>query len=328
MREKDTIETLNGYKFSASMHILPDYIDQLMKQRDEAKKKKDKQLSQAIKILMNSFYGVMGSYGCRFYHPDLPRAITGSGHKLLLGSKEYLEKNGLKVIYGDTDSLFVMLKDVSVDEGEIQGRKIVVELNKFWRNKLKKEFKVDSYLELEYEKYYKKFIITPARGADIGAKKRYAGLVFKDGKENIEFVGMEFVRSDWTKLAKEFQIELYEKIFHGEEVEDWIRDVIQNLKSGKLDNKLIYRKRLRKEVEDYTKNVPPHARAAKLLNEPRDVIYYAITQRGPIPIELKHNDFDYDHYIEKQLKPIADSVLSLLGKNFDDIAGSDQLSFF
>jgi DNA polymerase-2 len=270
----------------------------------------------------------MGSYGCRFYHPDLPRAITGTGHKLLLGSKEYLEKKNLKVIYGDTDSLFVMLNDISNEDGETQGKKVVKELNSYWKNKLKKEFKVESYLELEYEKYYKKFIITPARGAEIGAKKRYAGLVNKDGKENIEFVGMEFVRSDWTKLAKEFQIELYEKVFRGEDVDEWIRDVIQKLKSGKLDDKLIYRKRLRKEVEDYTKNVPPHARAAKLLNEPRDVVYYAITQRGPIPIELKHNDFDYDHYIEKQLKPIADSVLSLLGKNFNAIIGSDQLSFF
>lgn len=328
MKETDTIETLNGYKFSSSLHILPDFIDELMKLREIAKKKKDKQLSQAIKILMNSFYGVMGSYGCRFYHPDLPRAITGSGHKLLLGSKDYLEKKNLKVIYGDTDSLFVMLNDISVDDGETQGKKVVKELNTYWKNKLKKEFKVESYLELEYEKYYKKFIITPARGAEIGAKKRYAGLVSKNGIENIEFVGMEFVRSDWTKLAKEFQIELYEKVFKGDDVEDWIREVIQKLKSGKLDDKLIYRKRLRKEVEDYTKNVPPHARAAKLLNEPRDIIYYAITQRGPIPIELKHNDFDYDHYIEKQLKPIADSVLSLLGQSFDTIAGSDQLSFF
>ena len=328
MKDVDTIETLNGYKFSSSLHILPDFIDELMKLRDSAKENKDKQLSQAIKILMNSFYGVMGSYGCRFYHPDLPRAITGSGHKLLLGSKDYLEKKDLKVVYGDTDSLFVMLKDVSVVDGETQGKKIVKELNIFWKNKLKKEFKAESYLELEFEKYYRKFIITPTRGAEIGAKKRYAGLLVKDGKENIEFVGMEFVRSDWTKLAKEFQIELYEKIFYGEEVEEWIRDIIQKLKSGKFDDKLIYRKRLRKEVEDYTKNVPPHARAAKLLNEPRDVIYYAITQRGPIPVELKHNDFDYEHYIEKQLKPIADSVLSLLGKNFDTIAGTDQLSFF
>jgi DNA polymerase-2 len=328
MKDVDTIQTLNGYKFSSSLHILPDFIDELMKLRDIAKKKKDKQLSQAIKILMNSFYGVMGSYGCRFYHPDLPRAITGSGHKLLLGSKDYLENKGLKVVYGDTDSLFVMLKDISVEDGETQGKKIVKELNHFWKNKLKKEFNVESYLELEFEKYYRKFIITPARGADIGAKKRYAGLLVKDGKEHIEFVGMEFVRSDWTKLAKEFQVGLYQKVFDDVEVEDWIREEIQKLKSGKYDDNLIYRKRLRKEVEDYTKNVPPHARAAKLLNEPRDIIYYAITQRGPIPIELKHNDFDYDHYIEKQLKPIADSVLSLLGKNFDDIAGNDQLSFF
>jgi DNA polymerase-2 len=328
MKETNTIKTLNGYLFSASHHILPDFIDELMKLRDTAKKKKNKQLSQAIKILMNSFYGVMGSFGCRFYHPDLPRAITGSGHKLLLGSKEYLESKGLKVIYGDTDSLFVNLKKVSTDDEETQGKKIVQELNKFWKNKLKKEFNVDSYLELEFEKHYKKFIITPARGGEIGAKKRYAGLLVKDGKEIIEFVGMEFVRSDWTKLAKEFQIELYEKIFSGEEVDEWIREVIKKLKLGEFDDKLIYRKRLRKDVDEYTKNVPPHARAAKLLNEPRDIIYYAITQRGPIPIELKHNDYDYEHYIEKQLKPIADSVLSLLGKNFDSIAQTDQLSFF
>lgn len=328
MKETDTIETLNGYRFSSSLHILPGFINELMKQRDEAKKKKDKQLSQAIKILMNSLYGVMGSYNCRFYHPDLPKAITGSGHKLLLGSKEYLEKKDLKVIYGDTDSLFVMLKDVSVENGETQGKRIVKDLNQYWKSKLKNEYKVESYLELQFEKYYKQFIITPARGADIGAKKRYAGLVIKDDKENIEFVGMEFVRSDWTKLAKEFQIELYKKVFHQDEVEEWIREVIRELKSGKFDDKLIYKKRLRKEIEDYTKNIPPHVRAAKYLNEPADIIYYVITQRGPIPIELKHNDFDYDHYIEKQLKPIADSVLSLLGKNFDDIAGSSQLSFF
>lgn len=332
MKDIDTIETLNGYKFSASHHILPDFIDELMQLREEAKKKNDKQLSQAIKILMNSFYGVMGSFGCRFYHPDLPRAITGTGHKLLIGSRQYLERKGLKVIYGDTDSLFVMLKDISNENGESQGIKIAKELNLYWQNKLKKDYHVQSYLELEFEKYYRKFIITPARGSETGAKKRYVGLVAKTTdtgiQEKIEFVGMESVRSDWTKLAKDFQAELYEKIFKGEDIDDWIREVIKNLKAGKFDDKLIYRKRLRKDVDDYTKNIPPHARAAKLLNEPRDVIYYVITQRGPIPIELKHNDFDYDHYIEKQLKPIADSVLSLLGKSFDSIVGTDQMSFF
>lgn len=328
MNDKDTITTLNGYKFSATHHILPDYIDELMKQRKEAVEKGDKQLSQAIKILMNSFYGVMGSYGCRFYHPDLPRAITGTGHKLLLGSKDYLERKGYKVVYGDTDSLFIKLKEVKSANGVIQGKKIAVELNNYWSGKLKSEHKIQSYLELEFEKFYEKFIITPARGSEAGAKKRYAGLVEINGKKEIEFVGMEFVRSDWTKLAKEFQEELYLKVFAGEEVDDFIRNTIKELKRGKYDDKLVYRKRLRKEVEDYTKNIPPHVRAAKMLREPGDVVYYVITERGPIPIQMKYNDIDYDHYIDKQLKPIADSVLALLGKSFDSIVGSDQMSFF
>jgi len=328
MKDKDTITTLNGYKFSSTHHILPDYIDELLQQRKEAEQKGDRQLSQAIKILMNSFYGVMGSYGCRFYHPDLPRAITGTGHKLLLGSKEFLESKNYKVIYGDTDSLFIKLKEVESIDGETQGKKLAEELNKYWELTLKEKYHVESYLELEYEKFYEKFIITPARGSETGAKKRYAGLLNKNGTKVIEFVGMEFVRSDWTKLAKEFQEELYMKIFSGEEVENFIIETIKKLKAGVYDDKLVYRKRLRKDVDEYIKNIPPHVRAAKMLREPGDVVYYVITERGPIPIQFSYNDIDYNHYIEKQLKPIADSVLALLGKSFDSIVGSDQMSFF
>lgn len=328
LSDKDPIVTPEGIKFSATQHFLPEFIDQLMEQRTIAKKKKDKALSQAIKILMNSFYGVMGSYGCRFYHPDLPTAITGTGKHLLLGSKSFLEERGYKVVYGDTDSLFViMIEEPDIDYHKA-GEKLAILLNKFWKDELKRKYKVESYLEIEFEKYYRKFIITPARGSEVGAKKRYAGLLSKNGEEEIEFVGLEFVRSDWTRIAKEFQTELYNKIFNNEEVDDWIRSVVAKLKKGEFDEKLIYKKRLRKDVEEYVKNVPPHARAAKLLQEPGDTIFYVITKRGPIPIELKHNDIDYDHYIDKQIKPIADSVLSLLGKSFDSIVETDQLSFF
>lgn len=324
----DTITTLNGYKFSSTHHILPEFIEQLMKQRAEAVKKKDKQLSQAIKILMNSFYGVMGSYGCRFYHPHLPNAITGTGHKLLLGSKEFLEQQNYEVVYGDTDSLFVKLRKGEGNNAVKYGNEIAVSLNNFWKEKIKKEYSLQSYLEIEYEKYYRKFIITPMRGSEGGAKKRYAGLLVEDGKEEIEFVGMEFVRSDWTRLAKEFQVELYQKIFNEEDITEWLREIVKKVNAGEFDEKLIYRKRLRKDVDDYTKNVPQHVRAAKLLSDAGGTVYYVITKRGPIPVELKHDDIDYDHYIEKQLKPIADSVLSLLGLSFDSIVKSDQLSFF
>jgi DNA polymerase-2 len=323
----DTIETLNRYKFSSTKHFLPEFIDQLIEQRNIAKKK-DKQLSQAIKILMNSFYGVMGSFGCRFYHPNLPTAITGTGHKLLLGSKEFLAEKGYEVIYGDTDSLFIKLKEGEGENAETSGSRIAEDLNNYWSEIILTEYGLKSYLEIELEKYYRKFILTPVRGSETGAKKRYAGLLVENSEEKLEFVGMEFVRSDWTRLAKEFQVELYSRIFNNEEIENWLREIVKKVKAGEYDDKLVYRKRLRKDVDEYTKNIPQHVKAARLLPETTGTVYYVITKRGPIPVELKHTDIDYDHYIDKQIKPIADSVLILLGESFDSIVQSDQLSFF
>jgi len=328
LSEQDTIETLNGYKFSSTRHFLPEFIDHLIEQRNIARKRNDKQLSQAIKILMNSFYGVMGSFGCRFYHPNLPTAITGTGHRLLLGSKEHLSENGYEVIYGDTDSLFIKLKEGEGEEAVENANKIAADLNKYWFEKIQSEYGLRSYLEIEFEKYYRKFILTPARGSEAGAKKRYAGLMIDGEEERLEFVGMEFVRTDWTRLAKEFQVELYNKVFNNEEIHEWLRDFVKRVKAGEYDDKLVYRKRLRKDVEEYTKNVPQHVKAARLLPEAGGTVYYVITKRGPIPVELKHTDIDYDHYIEKQLKPVADSVLVLLNESFDSIVQSDQLSFF
>ena len=324
----DTIETLNGYKFSLTHHFLPEFIDHLIEQRNIAKQKNDKQLSQAIKILMNSFYGVMGSFGCRFYHPNLPTAITGTGQKLLMGSKDFLADRGYEVIYGDTDSLFLKLNEGEGENAAVNGNRIAEELNKYWSEKIQNDFGLKSYLEIEFEKYYRKFILTPARGSESGAKKRYAGLLSESGRENIEFVGMEFVRSDWTRLAKEFQVELYSRIFNNEEIENWLREIVKKVKAGEYDDKLVYRKRLRKDLEEYTKNIPQHVKAARMLPETSGTVYYVITKRGPVPVELKHTDIDYDHYIEKQIKPIADSVLILLGESFDSIVQSDQLSFF
>lgn len=324
----NTINTPDGYKFSATVHFLPDFINELMKKRIEASKTGDKYLSQAIKILMNSFYGVMGSNGCRFYHPHLPSAITGTGKWLLLQSKEILHKDGYEVIYGDTDSLFVKLKTGEGDNAISNGEQIAGDLNQYWKERLKAEFNLTSFLELEFEKHYKRFIITPLRGGEQGAKKRYAGLLNANGEEEIEFVGMEFVRSDWTRLAKEFQVQLYLKIFNEEEVADWIRSIVHKVNKGGYDDKLVYRKRLRKDIDEYQKNIPPHVRAARMINKTSGTVEYVITKRGPVPIELKHENIDYQHYIEKQLKPIADSVLGLLGESFDSIVKSPQLDFF
>ena len=163
------------------------------------------------------------------------------------------------------------------------------------------------------------------RGREGGAKKRYAGLI---GNDKLDFVGMEFVRSDWTTLAKEFQHELYLKIFNDDDFEDWIKQFVKNLTNGMLNEKLIYSKRLRKSADHYTKTQPPHVKAARMIDQKRGTVNYFITKRGPVPTELNPTDFDYQHYTEKQLKPIADSVLALFGKSFDSIVKSTQLDLF
>ncbi len=324
----EPITTPQGYKFSSVKHHLPERIAALLEQRKFAKENKDRYLSQAIKILMNSFYGVMGSYGCRFYHPDLPNAITSTGQWLLLGSKDYLEQKGYKVLYGDTDSLFVKIREDEATDPSVNGRKIAMDLNLYWKERLKKEYNVESYLEIEYEKFYSKFVLTQSRGSESGAKKRYAGLLIENGKQKIEFVGLESVRSDWTKLAKDFQAELYERIFNGEEIENWIVDLVVSLKQGKMDDKLIYRKRLRKDLDEYVKNVPPQVKAARMLDDKSSIVKYVITKKGPVPIGLNPTDIDYNHYIDKQLRPIADSILMLEGTSFNSIISSQQLNMF
>ena len=57
-------------------------------------------------------------------------------------------------------------------------------------------------------------------------------------------------------------------------------------------------------------------------------IFYVYTRRGPIPLELEHDDLDYQHYIDKQIRPISEVVLSPLELKFDDIITGNQLDFF
>lgn len=322
-----------GIKFSRTNHILPGKIAELLERRSEAKKSKNTNLSQAVKILMNSFYGVMGSSGCRFYQEDLPDGITGSGQWILKTVIEYLEQRGFGVLYGDTDSLFVQLP--TIDDYDGQAKNLVNEVNVFLTDKLKKDFDVESKLEIQYDKFFQTLILTSARGNEEGAKKRYAGLAIKnvEGKKVEEMVltGMEYVRSDWSLLARNFQYELIRRVFYGEDVQEYIDETLKKLDRKELDDQLILSKRLSKPLSEYIKNIPPHARAAKILYEKLGILkkrpQYVMTLRGAIPIELPHADVDYDYYLDRQLAPIADSILGLFGKSFEEMRGP-QLSLF
>lgn len=332
-RSVSPVSTPVGLSFSREHHILPGKIEELLKRRANARAQKNSNLSQAIKILMNSFYGVMGSSGCRFYQEDLPDAITGSGQWLLKTVISFLEALGLQVLYGDTDSLFVQLPNR--EEYVENGKKLVAQINIFLEEKLQKDFGVESKLEIQYDKFFKQLLLTSTRGEGEGAKKRYAGLKLVESpqgtQEEIVLTGMEYVRSDWSALARNFQYELIRRVFYGEDIRVFIDQTLKDLEAHKLDDSLVLSKRLTKPIDEYLKNIPPHAKAAKMLYEKLGILkrrpQYVMTMRGAIPIELPHEDIDYDYYINRQLAPIADSILALYGQSFEQFSGP-QLSLF
>lgn len=333
--ETNTLATPVDIDFSKTEHVLPEYIEKLMEQRAQAKKEKNDHLSQSIKILMNSFYGVMGSPSSRFYHPDLSFAITGTGQWLLNKSKDFLEQDDYPVIYGDTDSLFVQLKPEQRLNYNSYALEITQKVNTYLTNFILKEFSLESHLELEYEKHFRKFFLPGIRGnlhtAGIGAKKRYAGLLSSENGEKLSFTGLEFVRSDWTNMAKTFQYTLFELIFNNKDIEPYIKGFVKDLQDGKLDDDLYYKKSLKKPASEYKKILPPQVKASLLLDPSgklRGRIEYIITLNGPIPRELKPEHIDYNHYIDKQLKPIADSLLPFIDKSFDNIVFNKQPELF
>lgn len=319
-KEKNTIKAPNGAYFRNTNGVMPEVLEELFKVREKATKEKNEQSRYAIKILMNSFFGVLANPTCRFYNYNIANAITHFGQFLIKLTAKEIEKEGYKVIYSDTDSVFVLSKKKSLKDAESLGKELEKKLNEFFKSYIKKKYKRESHLELEYEKCFIKFLMPSIRGGKGAAKKRYAGLLLKNKKEEIELTGLEGIRSDWTELAKKFQYELLDKAFHNKKVEDFIKNFIKNVNSGKYDDLLVYRKSIRKNLEDYVKIQPPHVKAARKLKKLTSTkIEYVLTEDGPEPIQDIKHKLDYDHYIKKQLKPIADTILVFIKKDFDTI---------
>ncbi len=318
---KKGIKAPNGATFSKVKGIMPEIISELMDVREEYRKKKDEVGRYAIKILMNSFFGVMASPLCRYYSLDLANAITSFAQFFIKKTAEMIREEGYEVIYSDTDSCFVV---AGKKDPEVLGKELEDKMNGMLKDFIRSKYYLDSYLHLEFEKVYSKFIMPRLRGADKGAKKRYAGLVH--GK--LEVVGMEAVRGDWTLLAKKFQEELLMRVFTGQKVEEFISHFVKDLKKGKYDALLVYKKSLRKPLKDYTKTTPPHVQAArKQKGFKGTLVKYVYSVEGIEPYENFKGSYNYEHYIQKQIKPIADSVLVFLGLKFDELL-SGQKSLF
>ncbi|PJE56984.1 DNA polymerase II [Marinomonas sp. BSi20584] len=324
-----------GAYFDRQQAILPSLVGELAQAREEAKRVGNGILSYAIKIIMNSFYGVLGSNVCRFYHAELASSITMRGHELLGRTQAWMEERGARVIYGDTDSLFVTLNNEQEDPQNL-GERLRDDINTCLSNWCKEYAQLDSHLELEFERVYERFFMPTIRGQEEGSKKRYAG------KSNGELVfkGLEAARTDWTPLARQFQRTLFEKVFSDENPICYIQETIAKLRAGDYDDQLVYSKQLSRPLSSYTKNKPPHVRAAAMIdqkraeqglpleyNKGRKRVYYLYQRSGVVPYESPENliDLDYEHYIEKQIEPIADSILPFFKTNMASLL-SQQIS--
>ncbi|WP_034292703.1 DNA polymerase II [Herbaspirillum sp. RV1423] len=328
--DADSVPGFRGARFSRRKHSLPAIVAQIWQGREVAKRQQNKPLSQALKIIMNALYGVLGSTGCRFFDARLASSITMRGHEIMHRTRELIEAQGYQVIYGDTDSTFVWLRKAhSEAQADAIGNALVRHVNAWWGAHLQQEYGLDNALELEYETHYRRFLMPNVRGTDFGSKKRYAGMVVKpDGSEEMVYKGLESVRTDWTPLAQQFQQELYQRIFRREPYQAYVRDYVRRTLGGELDDALVYRKRLRRPLDAYERNVPPHVRAARMADEfnreqGRPLQYqdggwisYVMTTAGPEPLETRRSTIDYDHYVTRQLQPVADAILPFLQDDF------------
>lgn len=339
--DSESVAGFRGARFSRTRHCLPSIVETVWQGREAAKRESNAPLSQALKIIMNAFYGVLGSSGCRFFDTRLASSITLRGHEIMRQTRQLIEAQGYTVIYGDTDSTFVWLKRAHGQEEAAQiGRQLVTAVNDWWREHLQRELGLSSALELQFETHFSRFLMPTIRGAEEGSKKRYAGLVVRaDGSEEVIYKGLETVRSDWSPLAQQFQQELYQRIFRRQPYQAYVREYVRRTQAGELDDLLVYRKRLRRQLGDYQRNVPPQVRAARLADEynvaqgrPRQYqsggwISYVITLAGPEPLEVRRSPIDYDHYLTKQLQPVADAILPFVQDDFTTLIGG-QMGLF
>ncbi len=195
----------------------------------------------SIKVLSNAIYGYIGFPKSRLYLKDVANAITTMGRKLIKWTHKVLENIGYKIIYGDTDSVYVVSKKEGFYDILKEGRALTEIINKSYVEFVK-SFGVDECtLEIEFEKVFKRVLFVSKRGEKSGAKKKYAYIpLWVDGKiakDEIEYAGFETVRSDSPRISREIQRTVLKMILQGKTKDD----VIEYLKDkyDKIVNRVV-----------------------------------------------------------------------------------------
>jgi len=266
---------------------------------------------RALKTIINASYGYYAYPASRWYSKECAESITSLGRFWIKEVLNRAEKMGFHAIYGDTDSAFLKVNDKREDI-----EKFIKEINDY----------LPGMMRLDLEDFYVKGLFVPRESGGV-AKKRYALL---DEKGRLKVRGLEVVRRDLSKYARQTQQEILKICLIDEDIErafKYLDEKIKALKEGKYELKeLVVYEQLSKPVSEY-KLISPHVMAAKRLLEKGipvgegSVIGYII-QKGigsiserAYPLELADpSKIDIDYYLENQVIPVSMRILNAFKK--------------
>jgi DNA polymerase delta subunit 1 len=329
--------------------IIPLLEQELGEQRKAAKKKKAEATDPleravwdgeqlAVKVIMNSLYGMLGSPTATVPCVEIAATITAMGRKNLLAVKDYAEANycrltgepedhPAKVIYGDTDSVFIKMPGVPVERAIKHGKL----LEKCFTRDL---FNRPNALVCEYEKCFAPFLLV--------TRKRYAGnkYEFDHNKCTLTVNGMQLVKRDSAVLCVKTMEGFFDKVFKENDKEaaaQFVENTIAKLYADDTPLEFfVLTKKLSKKVEDYTV-IPPHVAAwqrmvrrvgkteAPSIGERFEFVVTRVFKRqkglGDSMVDYEyakeHNlvtSIDKDHYFRVAIdQPLRDPMTMILG---------------
>src|SRR3989440_1051353 len=266
---------------------------------------------KATKVITNATYGYAGWAGSRWYSREVAESAAALGRDTINKSIDIAKNLGLKVLYGDTDSLFVMYEEKLV-------------------NQFIKEIDTKLGLEINLGQMYKQILFTEA-------KKKYAGLL-KDGE--LDVVGMEAIRGDWSNLARNVQNEVLKLVLQDgnpARARSYVTSLIKDLESAKVPkSSLVIWKTLTKRPDEYEVNAPHVKVARKMAKEGwpvtvGDKVGFIITkklgklyQKAEPHFKVSLDQVDYEYYVHNQIVPAAARVLEVFGITEKDLLGTGR----
>ena len=318
--------------------FIPSVLDDLIKRRERIKeilRKMDKKSSDynilsarsyALKTVANAMYGYLGFARSRWYNIDCAAAITAWGRHYIKNVIELAETEKFGVIYGDTDSVMMTLGKKKLKDTE----NFVDKVNKT----------LSEVMELEFQGFYPRGIfVSKKTEIEKGAKKKYA---LVDEHHNIIIRGFEYVRRDWSEIAKSTQMDVIKAILidgSKEKALDILKNAINKLRShnAKIDDVTMYTQ-LTRRIESY-ESIGPHVAAAIKATkngykfEPGQIIKHIVVRgEGSISdksyiieeVREKNLEYDPDYYINNQVIPAVGKIFEVLGYSKDELLGKLQ----